>query len=64
MKNIVFAIFLGLMCQMTVAQKIDKENAPRNPIGFKHKKEHFFLDGDIYASDGKIFVSLGFVVFY
>lgn len=37
------------------AQKIDKENAPRNPIGFKHKKEHFFLSGDIYASQGKIF---------
>lgn len=29
--------------------------APKNPIGFKWKKEHFFLKGDIYASGGKTF---------
>lgn len=54
--------FLKLWCLITFltifktySQKIDWENAPRNPIGFKHKKEHFNLKGDIYASSGKIF---------
>lgn len=63
MKNIAFVLLLGLMCQITTAQKIDKENAPRNPIGFKHKKEHFFLEGDIYASDGKTFDRNGNLVY-
>jgi hypothetical protein len=59
MKNIVFSILFGFICQFTIAQTIDMENAPRNPIGFKHKKEHFFLRGDIYASAGKIFDKQG-----
>ncbi|MCH2195543.1 MORN motif precursor [Kordia sp.] len=63
MKNIVFILLYCFMCQLTIAQKIDIENAPRNPIGFKHKKEHFFLRGDIYSSAGKIFDKKGNLTF-
>ena len=59
MKNTVLMLLLCFACQLTVAQKMDMVNAPRNPIGFKHKKEHFFLRGDIYASSGKIFDKAG-----
>ncbi|WP_298510325.1 MORN motif precursor [uncultured Kordia sp.] len=63
MKNIVLMLLFCLMCQLTKAQKIDMVNAPRNPIGFKHKKEHFFLRGDIYSSSGKIFDQKGNLIF-
>ncbi|WP_046756204.1 MORN repeat-containing protein [Kordia jejudonensis] len=63
MKNITFLILFFLVFQITQAQKIDMVNAPRNPIGFKHKKEHFFLRGDIYASSGKIFDVQGNLVY-
>ncbi len=63
MKNIITILLFSFACQFTIAQKIDMENAPRNPIGFKHKKEHFFLRGDIYASSGKIFDKQGNLVF-
>jgi hypothetical protein len=55
MKKFTAIIILTLSFQIVFPQKIDMINAPRNPIGFKHKKEHFFLKGDIYASSGKIF---------
>ena len=50
--TILFVFFLTIVAK---AQKVDWLNAPRNPIGYKHKKEHFNLKGDIYASSGKIF---------
>ncbi|MEM6719449.1 MAG: MORN motif precursor [Bacteroidota bacterium] len=63
MKNILVSMLFVFLCQSVVAQKIDMVNAPRNPIGFKHKKEHFFLRGDIYASAGKIFDKKGNLTF-
>ncbi|WP_420574943.1 MORN motif precursor [Kordia sp.] len=63
MKHIVIALLFCLICQLAIAQKIDMDNAPRNPIGFKHKKEHFFLRGDIYTSAGKIFDESGNLVY-
>ncbi|EDP97537.1 MORN motif precursor [Kordia algicida OT-1] len=63
MKNLVLPLLFCFICQWTLAQKIDMDNAPRNPIGFKHKKEHFFLRGDIYASSGKIFDKKGNLVY-
>lgn len=63
MKNIVLILLFCFVCQLTTAQKVDMDNAPRNPIGFKHKKEHFFLRGDIYASSGKIFDKKGNLVY-
>ncbi|AXG68137.1 MORN repeat protein [Kordia sp. SMS9] len=63
MKNIITILLFCFVCQFTMAQKIDMENAPRNPIGFKHKKEHFFLRGDIYTSSGKIFDRQGNLVY-
>lgn len=55
MKAILTSISFLLLFQIGFAQKVDMVNAPRNPIGFKWKKEHFFLRGDIYTSAGKIF---------
>lgn len=49
--------------QLGFSQVIDMVNAPKNPIGFKHKKEHFFLRGDIYSSSGKIFDKSGNLVY-
>ncbi|WP_430411764.1 MORN repeat-containing protein [Kordia sp.] len=63
MKNIVAFILFLFVFQTIHAQKIDIDNAPRNPIGFKHKKEHFFLRGDIYSSSGKIFDKKGNLVY-
>ncbi|MFK7749621.1 MAG: MORN repeat-containing protein [Kordia sp.] len=59
MKNKVLILLFCFGYQLTIAQKIDMVNAPRNPIGFKHKKEHFSLRGDMYASSGKIFDNNG-----
>jgi len=59
MKNIVLFTLCCFLFQISNAQKIDMVNAPRNPIGFKHKKEHFFLRGDVYTSSGKIFDKKG-----
>lgn len=47
----------------TNAQVVDIVNAPRNPMGFKYKKEHFFLKGDIYSSEGKVFDKNGNLVY-
>lgn len=55
MKNNVLTLIAIFFITFIYAQKVDMVSAPRNPIGFKHKKEHFFLKGDIYASVGKIF---------
>lgn len=44
-----------LTLNLSIGQTIDFEEAPRNPVGFKWKKEHFNLKGDIYSSDAKIF---------
>lgn len=63
MKNIVLIVLFCFMCQLAMAQKIDMVNAPRNPIGFKHKKAHFFLRGDIYTSSGKIFDRSGNLIY-
>ncbi|MEM6686385.1 MAG: MORN motif precursor, partial [Bacteroidota bacterium] len=63
MKNIAIILLTCFFYQLSFAQKIDMVNAPRNPIGFKHKKEHFFLRGDIYASAGKIFDQKGNLTF-
>ena len=63
MKKIVLFILCYFLFQTSNAQKIDMVNAPRNPIGFKHKKEHFFLKGDIYASAGKIFDKAGNLIY-
>jgi hypothetical protein len=63
MKNTIVCLVVTFLCQTAFAQKIDFENAPRNPIGFKHKKEHFFLRGDIYSSAGKIFDQSGNLIF-
>lgn len=59
MKNTVLLLLFCFVYQLTIAQKVDMVNAPRNPIGFKYKKEHFFLRGDVYASAGKIFDKAG-----
>ncbi|WP_299526573.1 MORN motif precursor [Winogradskyella sp.] len=59
MKTLLLFFFSVLCFQNTQAQKVDVVNAPRNPIGFKHKKAHFLLRGDIYASAGKIFDKAG-----
>ncbi|WP_298426799.1 MORN motif precursor [uncultured Kordia sp.] len=59
MKRILFLLLFFFVSQTINAQKIDMNNAPKNPIGFKHKKEHFFLRGDIYSSSGKIFDKKG-----
>ncbi|WP_047549693.1 MORN repeat-containing protein [Psychroserpens sp. Hel_I_66] len=51
-------LFFCIVCLTffsTSAQVVDMINAPRNPIGYKHKKEHFNLKGDIYSSAEKIF---------
>lgn len=63
MKYTLLLTLLFFVFQPVSAQKIDMDNAPRNPIGFKHKKEHFFLRGDIYASSGKIFDKKGNLVY-
>jgi len=63
MKNLLLIFFALLVFQPIEAQKIDFLNAPRNPIGFKHKKGHFFLRGDIYASAGKIFDENGNLIY-
>ena len=63
MKNLLSLIFLATFSLSISAQEIDFINAPVNPIGFKHKKEHFSLKGDIYASEGKIFDRKGNLVY-
>lgn len=63
MKNILILLLSFFVYETVDAQKVDMVNAPRNPIGFKHKKEHFFLRGDIYSSAGKIFDKQGNLVF-
>lgn len=63
MKYTLIITLFFFVFQPMKAQKIDMNNAPRNPIGFKHKKEHFFLRGDIYASSGKIFDKKGNLVY-
>lgn len=62
MKNLIvlFTFFFSLT---VFSQKTDWTNAPRNPIGFKHNKEHFNLKGDIYSSGGRIFDKLGNLVY-
>ena len=62
MRTLAFFILL-IFFYGTTAQSIDFTKAPRNPIGFKHKKEHFFLHGDIYASSGKTFDKQGNLVY-
>ena len=58
-----FTAILVIIISFCNAQKVDMDNAPKNPTGFKHKKEHFFLRGDIYSSAGKIFDKKGNLVF-
>lgn len=55
MKTVSYIIIFLFVLQFTDAQNIDFIKAPRNPVGFKWKKEHFNLRGDIYSSSGKIF---------
>lgn len=55
MKNTRLGIIFFFIFQISIAQVVDMINAPRNPIGYKYKKEHYNLKGDIYASGGKIF---------
>ena len=55
MKNLLIPFLFFFLFQISNAQNIDFVNAPRNPIGYKYKKEHYNLKGDIYASGGKIF---------
>jgi hypothetical protein len=63
MKNLLSLIFLATFSLSISGQSFDFVNAPVNPLGFKHKKEHFFLKGDIYASDGKIFDKNGNLIY-
>lgn len=63
MKNLLSLIFLAIFSLTISAQEIDFVNAPVNPIGFKQKKEHYNLKGDIYASEGKIFDRKGNLVY-
>ena len=63
MKNLLSLIFLAIFSLSISAQDFDFVNAPVNPIGFKQKKEHYKLKGDIYASEGKIFDRKGNLVY-
>ena len=63
MKTLLNFIFLATICLNVSAQDYDFINAPVNPLGFKYKKEHFSLKGDIYASEGKIFDRKGNLVY-
>ena len=63
MKNLLSLIFLATFSLSISGQSFDFVNAPVNPLGFKHKKEHFFLKGDVYASDGKIFDKNGNLIY-
>ncbi|MFD1061931.1 MORN motif precursor [Winogradskyella litorisediminis] len=63
MKAIKTLLIILLSIQFGFSQVIDMVNAPRNPIGFKHKKEHFYLKGDIYSSAGKIFDKAGNIIY-
>ena len=63
MKSIVTTLVFFLSAQLALSQVIDMVNAPQNPIGFKHKKEHFNLKGDIYSSSGKKFDRNGNLIY-
>ena len=45
------------------AQKIDWVNAPLNPTGFKYKKEHFNLKGDVYSNGSYVFSKEGYLLY-
>lgn len=63
MKTLLGFIFFAVFSLTISAQDFDFIDAPVNPVGFKHKKDHFNLKGDIYASGGKIFDRKGNLVY-
>ena len=58
-------IIIIILCSWITAfaQKVDWQNAPKNPLGFKYKKEHFNLKGDIYASNDMVFDKSGNLIY-
>ncbi|MBA6152093.1 hypothetical protein [Gelidibacter maritimus] len=62
MKKLSF-ITLVLFITTGFAQKIDLINAPKNPVAYNYKKEHFDLKGPVYSFKNKVFSKAGLLIF-
>lgn len=60
-KSIFLLLLFGNL--LGFAQKVDWVNAPMNPIAFEYKKEHFNLNGDVYAYGRRVFSEEGNLIY-